>query len=346
MPPVTDTPMQADRLTRWVAALLEAYGTPAHGAERVATALVDADRCGHRSHGVRQLPYYTDQIQRGELFPAAKPVVLERSAGLIRIDGRRGFGQLVGEQATEIAMLAATEHSVAAVAVRDANHLGRLGAYTERIAAAGLVGILLANNQGADQQVAPFGSAERRLTNNPISIGVPGPAVLDIALSVAAEGRVYQAHERGETVPSGWILDSEGAPSTDPESYLSGGSLLPVGGADGGHKGYGLIVLVELLVGVLTLGGMCGPEQRPFSNAFVLVCIDPGADCRNAYMEQLPGFVEWVKSARPLEGRSEILMPGEPESRRRAATTQIDLDEPTTSALTRLGRAAGLAEPL
>ena len=303
--------MHADRLTRWVTALLEAYGTPAPGAESVAAALVDADRCGHRSHGVRQLPYYSDQIQRGELFPAAEPVVLDQSPGLIRMDGRRGFGQLVGERATEIAMSAAAEHSVAAVAVRDAGHLGRLGAYTERIGAAGLVGILLANNQGADQQVAPFGSAERRLTNNPISIGVPGPAVLDIALSVAAEGRVYQAHERGEAVPSGWILDSQGAPSTDPEAYLSGGSLLPVGGADGGHKGYGLIVLVDLLVGLLTLGGMCGPEQeRPFSNAFVLVCIDPGADCRNVYMEQLPGFVEWVKSARPLEGRGEILIPG------------------------------------
>jgi hydroxycarboxylate dehydrogenase B len=251
--------MQADRLVRWVTALLEAYGTPAPGAERVAAALVDADRCGHRSHGVRQLPYYTDQIQRGELFPAAEPLVIGQSAGLIRVEGRRGFGQLVGEHATETAMSAAAEHSVAAVAVRDANHLGRLGAYTERIGAAGLVGILLANNQGADQQVAPFGSAERRLTNNPISIGVPGPAVLDIALSVAAEGRVYRAHERGEAVPSGWILDSEGAPSTDPESYMSGGSLLPVGGAEGGHKGYGLIVLVELLVGLLTLGGMCGP---------------------------------------------------------------------------------------
>lgn len=343
---MTDTAIHADRLVRWVTALLETHGTPAHGAERVATALVDADRCGHRSHGVRQLPYYLEQIERGELFPAADPVVIERRGGLARLDGRRGFGQLVGERATELATSAAPEHAVAAVAVREANHLGRLGAYTERMAEAGLVGILLVNNQGADQQVAPFGSAERRLTNNPISIGVPGPAVLDIALSVAAEGRIHHAHERGETVPAGWILDSRGAPSRAPEAYLAGGSLLPIGGTEGGHKGYGLIVLVELLVGLLTLGGICGPEERPFSNAFVLVGIDPGADARNTYLEQLPGFVEWVKSARLLPGRGEMLMPGEPESRRRAATTEIELDGPTVMALTELGRAADLAEPL
>lgn len=343
---MTNASIHADRLTGWVTALLERHGTPTSGAERVATELVEADRCGHRSHGVRQLPYYVDQIERGELLPAAEPVVLEDRGALLRLDGRRGFGQLVGERATELAMSAATEHAAAAVAVREANHLGRLGAYCERIAGAGMVGILLVNNQGADQQVAPFGSADRRLTNNPISIGVPGPVVLDIALSVAAEGRVYQAHERGETVPKGWILDSSGVPSTDPGAYLGGGSLLPVGGSESGHKGYGLIVLVELLVGLLALGGMCGPETRPFSNALVLVRIDPGTDARNAYLEQLPGFVEWVKSARTLEGAGEVLMPGEPESRRRAATSEIELDEPTVRALAQLGSAAGVAGPI
>jgi uncharacterized oxidoreductase len=341
---MSDAAISPERLARWVTALLEAHGTPSAGAERVALALVDADRCGHRSHGVRQLPYYLDLIDRGELHPDAEAVVTEDTGALVRLDGQRGFGQLAGERATDICLSRAARYGVAVVCGRDAGHLGRLGAYTERIAAEGMAGILLVNNQGGDQQIAPFGSAERRLTNNPVSIGVPG-AVLDMALSVAAEGRVQRAHERGEAVPAGWIIDSEGSPSTDPQAYLDGGSLLPVGGAAGGHKGYGLIVLVELLVGLLTTGGMCRPGEPPFSNAFVLICIDPGAEARDAYLTELPGFVDWVKSAAPLDGASEILIPGEPEARRRAATDDVALDEPTLRALDELGRTSGCPFP-
>ena len=337
--------MEAERLVGWAAALLEHHGTPPAGAERVARALVDADRCGHRSHGARQLPYYLDLIERGELVPAAEAVVEERRGGLVCLDGRHGFGQLTGERATEIALELAAEHAVAAVAGHDAGHLGRLGAYTERIAAAGMAGILLVNNQGGDQQMAPLGSAERRLTNNPLSIGVPG-AMLDMALSVAAEGRVWRAHERGETVPAGWILDSSGAPSTDPAAYVEGGgSLLPLGGEAGGHKGQGLIVMVELLVGLLASGGMCRPGEPPFSNSFVLICLAPGAAALDSYRAELPGFVNWVRSAAPLQGAAEFLLPGEPEARARARGEEIELDKPTLRALGELAQAAGLPPP-
>ena len=270
--------------------------------------------------------------------------MVERRGGLVRIDGRRGFGQLTGERATELALELAAEYAVAAVAGRDAGHLGRLGAYTERIAAAGMAGILLVNNQGGDQQIAPLGSAERRLTNNPISIGVPG-AMLDMALSVAAEGRVWRAHERGEAVPAGWILDSSGAPSTDPAAYVEGGSLLPLGGEAAAHKGQGLIVMVELLVGLLASGGMCRPGEPRFSNSFVLICLAPGAAALDAYRAELPGFVDWVRSAAPLEGAAEFLFPGEPEARARARGEEIELDEPTLRALGELAEAAGLPAP-
>jgi hydroxycarboxylate dehydrogenase B len=327
-------------LESWVAQLLRAYGTEGARARRVAAALVDADRCGHTSHGVRQLPYYIDQIEQGELLVEAEPEVVERRGGLAVLDGRRGFGQLVGEAATDLALESAATHAVSAVAARNASHLGRLGAYTERIAERGMVGILLVNFQGGDPQVAPLGALERRLGNNPLSIGVPGPAVLDIALSVAAEGRVYQAYERGETLPEGWILDSEGAPSADPADYLAGGSLLAVGG----HKGYGLIVLVEMVVGLLTLGGMCGPGEQSFSNAFVLVCIDPGDEARAEYLGQLPALVQWIKSARRLPGTAEVLLPGELEARRRT-DSGVRVDAPTASALRQLARRAGVVPP-
>jgi LDH2 family malate/lactate/ureidoglycolate dehydrogenase len=328
-------------LERWVAQLLRACGTQAAKADRVAAALVEADRCGQSSHGVRQLAYYVDEIASGALLVDADPVVVDRRGGLTVVDGRHGFGQLVGEYATDLALDAAATHAVSAVAARNAGHIGRLGAYTQRIAQTGMVGVLLVNFQGGDQLLAPYGALERRLGNNPVSIGVPGPAVLDIALSVAAEGRVAQAHERGEMLPDGWIMDAEGAPSCDPADYLSGGSLLPMGG----HKGYGLIVLVEMVVGLLALGGMCGPGDRSFSNAFVLVCLDPGDEGRAEYLRQLPGFVEWVKSARRLPGTTEILLPGELEQRRRSAAEVLHLDAPTSAACAELARRAGIPAP-
>jgi uncharacterized oxidoreductase len=104
-------------------------------------------------------------------------------------------------------------------------------------------------------------------------------------------------------------------------------------------------VLVDLLVGLLTSGGMNRPGEPAFSNAFVLVCIDPDSEARDAYLAELPGFVEWVKSAAPLDGAGEIVIPGEPETRRRAATDGIVLDAPTLLALTELGAATGVGEP-
>ena len=332
-------------LENWVAELLGAHGTEGAKARRVASALVDADRCGHSSHGVRQLPYYLDLIARRELFVDAEPIVVEQRGGLVAVDGQRGFGQLVGQFATDLALDSAARHTVSAVAVRNAGHIGRLGAYTQRVADAGMVGVMLVNFQGGDQQVAPLGGAERRLGNNPVSIAVPGSAVLDIALSVAAEGRIEHLHERGETLPDGWILDPHGTPSSDPADYHAGGSLLPLGGEAGAHKGYGLIVLVEMVVGLLTLGGMCRPNAGSFSNAFVLVCIDPGEAARREYLRQLPEFVEWVKGARRLPDVDEILLPGEPELRRRAATKVLHVDAPTAAALRDLARQAGIAAP-
>lgn len=333
------------RLESWVTELLCAHGTRPERARRVAALLVDADRCGLRSHGVRQLPYYIDQIRVGALIVDAEPIVREERGGLVALDGRHGFGQLVAERATDLALDRAAAHAVSAVAVRNAGHIGRLGAYTQRIADAGMVGLLLVNNQGGDQQVAPAGASERRLSNNPISMAAPGGAVLDVALSVAAEGRVDHARERGETLPEGWILNADGRPSEDPADYLAGGSLLPLGGPAAPHKGYGLIVLVELVVGLLALGGMCDDSGRPFSNAFVLVCIDPGEAGRAEYLRQLPAFESWVKSARRLPGVSEILLPGEPDARRRAEGRDVSLDSSTRSSLNALADRAGI-EPV
>jgi uncharacterized oxidoreductase len=264
------------------------------------------------------------------------------------LDGGYGFGHVVAMRATERAAERASRFGVATVAVRNANHIGRLGEYTERLAGRGQIAILLATCEGAIKQVAPFGGIDRRLTNNPISFGVPGPdfpIVLDMALSAVAESRVLQAAERGIDVPEGWILDAAGASSTRPADYVDGGTLVPVGGLTGGHKGYALIFLVELIVGLLSGGRISGPDDPRFSNGFVLIAIDaPGGVAGSS---TVAGLIDWVKSARLAPGAAEIVVPGElEERRRRAGSSALTLDATTVEELDRLAATLGLTTRL
>jgi LDH2 family malate/lactate/ureidoglycolate dehydrogenase len=316
---------------------------PAH-AQRVAHALVDAELCGARSHGVRQLPYYAGQIRRGELRTDSDPSIDDDHGALVVVDGGYGFGHVVAWWAANLACNRAVQHGVGVAAVRHANHIGRLGEYTEQAAARRQIGMLLADCEGGGLMLAPSGGRDRRLANNPISIAVPGPdgdaILLDFASSVVAESRVLQAAERGAEIPAGWVLDMHGAPSREPKDYLAGGSLLPLGGLDGGHKGYAMIVLVELLVGLLSGGPISGPDERVFSNGFVFIALRPD----DARSDTVRRFIAWVKSSPLREGAAEILIPGEPEARaRRRANGVVELDAITVESLEAVATRAGAA---
>jgi uncharacterized oxidoreductase len=334
--------VDAATLRAYVEDILSRLGARPSHAARVAAALVDSDRSGHGSHGVRQLPYYAEQIRRGELDAASDWEIVEDAGPMMVVDGHYGFGHVIAAETARLVSDRAKTHRVAVVAVRHANHIGRLGEYTELIAGEGQLAILLVNGEGSFPPVAPFGGTERRLTNNPISMAVPGPdhpVMLDMALSAVAESRVLHAAERQTPVPEGWVLDRDGNPSTSAADYLDGGSLVPVGGVAGGHKGYALIVVVELIVGMLTGGPMCGPIERRFSNGYVLVCIDPGGAAPRADVVEL---LEWVKSTARRPGVEEILVPGDVEARHRDAMgAGIRLDASTVDALHQLAESVG-----
>lgn len=315
--------------------VLHRLGAPDGHANRVGNSLVDSNLVGHDSHGVALLPYYEELIAEGDVQVSAVPEVIAETAALTLIDGHKAFGQVTGETATRLAVALARSNGVGFVSARNAAHLGRLGEYTEAIAREGLIGALLVNFQGGDQRVAPYGGIDRRLTNNPISLGAPGPdgpIVLDMALSTIAEAKVWLAHARGDSVPEGAIIDPHGEASTNPEDFDRGGALLPIAG----HKGYGLIVLVELIVGALTGGGMCSPSEPRFSNAFVLITMDPRLVSDEAeYADQVVTLATHIRSTRLAPGFSEILLPGELElkTRRTRQRGGIPIDDNTLSTL-------------
>ena len=297
--------------------IFTALGTPEADARLVATLLVRANLRGHDSHGAIRIPQYAGAIRTGHVNPKSPITVLADTPVIARLDGGRGFGQVVARCGMEMAITKAKAAGLSAVTLANTTHVGRLADYAEMGAAEGLVGMLWVNAVFG-LNVAPWGGAARRLGTNPHAIGVPGdggPAmVLDFATSVVAEGKMRVKKNRKQQAPPGWFIDAEGKPGTDPEVFYGTppGSLLTAGE----HKGYGLSLAVELLGGILSGTGAASPGPGVFANGTLMICLDverfiPLPEFR----QQVATFFAWVKTAPRVPGTTEILIPGEPEAR-------------------------------
>lgn len=340
-------------LREFVAALFVAAGAASDDAEAVAAHLVDANLCGHDSHGVVRAPAYLRAIAEGRTIPGAE-LRLERDDGQTAVlDGGWNFGQIVARRAMELACERAHLHGVAIVISYRSAHAGRLGAYVERAAAAGLLGIVMANNHGSSSRVAPFGGATARLATDPMAFGFPTddpatPIVLDIATSVVAEGKVRVAHNAGHALPEGHLLDATGRPTTDPAALYASppGALLPLGG-EAGHKGFGLALVVEALAGALSPAGTTRPDAEYGGNSLFMMAIDPERFVgQSAFGASLGELAREVRRPPFREGVDEVLTPGEPERRTRLQRAGgIPLDDGTWAQLREAAAESGIVPP-
>lgn len=339
-------------LRAFCAALFGAAGSDPAEAAIVADHLVEANLVGHDSHGVIRAPKYLDWVAAGELLPNRHAAAVVDAGALLVVDGGFGYGQVIGQQAMALAAERAKRQGAAILGIRNSGHLGRIGAWAEQLAEAGLVSLHFVNTSGYGILVAPHGGTERRLSANPIAAGAPGPhgpIVLDIATSATAEGKIQVARNKGEALPAGLLLDGHGAPTTAPEAFYGppAGAILPFGG----HKGYGLSVFCEVLAGALTGGGSSHP-QHPTAwrlvNNMLTVAVDPAAlGAAEAFGLDVARLEAWVKSARPAAPGAAILLPGEVEARSRArrAAEGIPLDATTRAQLADAARRLGVALP-
>src|SRR5580765_7994476 len=268
--------VKADRLTRVSAALLRAAGASEEEADAVAVGCVNANFAGHDSHGIIAVPTYIDRIKAGHIVPGAKWTIVQESPATTVIDGHWGFGFHVNAKAMQLTIDKAKKTNVAACTVFRQSHVGRLAAYPLMAMKEGMIGLATADSGRSPKAVAPFGGREERLGTNPISMAIPSdlgaPLYLDMATSAAAAGKIAVAVARNEPVPPGWVIDSAGKPTTDPRQLRQGGALLPLGGPDGGYKGTGLAVMVEILCGLLTgLGFGVEPTGRHNDGCFMAV---------------------------------------------------------------------------
>lgn len=339
-----------DRLREFAAAVYASCGVPEDDARLVADTLVQADLWGHSSHGVLRLDWYRSRILAGTMAALTRPELLLDGGATAVIDGRDGIGQALAKRAMEEAVARAKRHGVGVVAVRNSNHFGTAMYFTRIAASQGCIGFLSTN---ASPAMAPWGGREKRMGNNPWSIAAPAgrhaPMVLDMANTAVARGKVYLARSRGERIPEGWALDAEGRPTTDPAAAIEG-MILPMGG----HKGYAITVMMDVLSGVLTGSGFASQVHGPYQSehrsrcghlamALRIDAFEPQAEFE-ARMERL---VHELKSVPLAPGFDEILYPGEMEARNEARHRREGLAIPaaTLADLERIARDAGVPPP-
>jgi uncharacterized oxidoreductase len=327
-------------------------------ARRIATYLTTANLTGHDSHGVIRVPVYIRWQKMGSVVPNQTAEVVVDTPSLAVVDGKFGYGQTVTPQAVKIGIEKCRKAGLAAVALRNAGHIGRLGDWAEMAAAEGLVSIHFVNAAGS-VLVAPYGGVERRLSTAPYCVGIPrngqGPVVLDFATSIVAEGKVLVASRGGKKLPKGALIDLDGTLSEDPTQLY--GPHTADGPRDhsqgkgairafGEHKGSGLALMCELLGGALTGTGATAPNRR-FANGMLAIYIDPKVvDPANFFDGEMARYIAYLKDTKPAAGVEAVLIPGEPEAKMRAERTKngVPLPDDTWAAIVNTARDVGVSE--
>jgi LDH2 family malate/lactate/ureidoglycolate dehydrogenase len=336
-------------LRRYVAAIFEAEGVPVADASLVADTLVQADEWGHQSHGVLRTPWYVARLRSAVMRRTTAPEVTQLSDALALIDGHDGIGQVIAAAAIDLAVERAASTGIAAVGVRNSNHFGTAGYFTRRAAARGFIGILTTN---ASASMPPYGGSARGVGNNPWSIAAPagryGQVVMDISNTAVARGKIYLARQRDEAIPEGWALTADGRPTTDPTEAIAG-LIMPMGG----HKGYVISFMMDVLSGVLT-GGKFGaaiagpyvPDKVSGAGHFAMAIDIELMTGLAAFVENIEALIDEVKAVPALAGM-EIYYPGELEDRHaiRAANDGVALPERTVADLLEIGEYHHLAPP-
>jgi LDH2 family malate/lactate/ureidoglycolate dehydrogenase len=296
--------------------VLEAIGLPPDAATVTADCLVHANLRGVDSHGVMRLVQYSQSIARGDVNPRPAVEVLSRSGCTALIDAGGGYGFAPTLMAVELALELASEQGVGVVGVRNSHHFGMAATYSERAAAARMIGITTTNTGPV---MAPIGGMKAVLGNNPIAFAIPRrlpqpPIVFDMALSATAFGKIRLAAAEGASIPIGWAFDTQGRPTTDAAQALEAVLLAPMGA----HKGYGLALVLDVLTGILT-GSRFGSNADGHLHAeggvgHLIIVLDPGLFVpKEQFLDSVEALLEEVRSVPLAEGSTEIHIPGDIE---------------------------------
>jgi LDH2 family malate/lactate/ureidoglycolate dehydrogenase len=350
----------ANYLRNFSTEVFEYFKVPRADAEQAADVLARSDLRGIDSHGVARLHTYFEMFELGRINPQPNVRVLREKMSVASVDGDNGLGLVVGPKANSIAMDKAEKHGSGWVSVCNTNHFGIAGYYPLMALERDLIGWAMTNST---KLVAPLWGAEPMLGTNPIAIAFPGhkepPIVIDIATSAVALGKIEIAIRKKEGVPKGWIIDKNGHASTDPKDMPDGGALLPLGSErdTGGHKGYCLAVMVDMLSCVLS-GANWGPFAPPFTlrqhvpersvgkgigHFFGAMQVDGFID-KDEFKRQVDEWIRVFRNTKPGPGTRGPLVPGDPEREAEATRSKsgIPLLKPVVDDLVDISKKTGI----
>jgi hydroxycarboxylate dehydrogenase B len=338
-------------LTAFVTDVFVGAGSARDEAQQIADHLVEANLRGHDSHGVGMVPAYILHLSQGAVFPNRAPKQILDLGALMGFDGDSGYGQPVANRVMDLVGDRASELGVAVAGLRNVQHVGRIGAYGERLARRGLLSIHFVNAVYATACVAPFRGSDARMMTNPICITLPRdnapPIVLDFATSAIALGKVRVAMNKGVEAPQNTLIDHTGRPTRDPKALF----VEPKGAITsfGLHKGYGLALVAEILGGALAGGGTQAASEKPkglVNGLFSIVIDQERLTDGSTYFEQVSELIDYVKASPAANPDEPVLVAGEPERiSMEARAKAVPIDDTTWREILGAARSVGVAAP-
>jgi L-lactate dehydrogenase len=338
-----------ESLERLATALFEAAGLASDRARIVAGALVAGDKLGQRTHGMALCPQYVGEIEKGRMATCGEPGVIRDSGAAFVWDGNYLPGPWLVSKAFDQAAGRIAQHGVVTAAIRRSHHLACLMASLRQATDRGLV-MILASSDPAFGFIAPYGGKEAIFTPNPIAVGYPGteaPVWIDVSTSITTVGMVRQKAAAGESFAHPWLMDGEGRPTGDPRVIDAGGTLLPLGGREYGHKGFGLSLVIEMLTQGLSGFGRQDSEKRWGAGVF-LQLVDPDAFAgRDAFLRQMDFLTGRCHANAPIDPANPVRLPSEMAQRRmrEAERSGLEVAPKVWEALTAAAAKYGVALP-
>lgn len=341
----------AAALVKFAGALLIAAGMSPDRAHDVADILVEADLLGHDTHGLQLLATYLQHIEAGQMKLEGEPITLADHGAVLSWDGRRLPGPWLVLRAMEIAIGKAKIYGSGTVTIGRSHHIACLAAYLKRATDQGMVMLLLSSAPGG-ASVAPHGGLRAVFSPSPIAIGFPAgdaPVLVDVSTSITTNMLTNRLRRQGKRLPQHWLIDENGEPSDDPAILHAPrrGTILPLGGLDAGHKGYGLALLVEALTAGLAGHGRADPAE-PLGASVFLQILDPQAfSGGDAFRRQMEWVAQACLDSPPRPGFERVRLPGQMglERRERQLREGVALEASILPALTPWAQQFGVALP-
>lgn len=305
--------------------ILSLVGTQEVHSNLVAESLVVSQQSGHASHGIMRLIDYVDFVKNGQIIPNAQPHLESEKGAVSNVEGNWGWGQVACNFAVNILSEKVKHFGIAIAAINSCNHIGRLGEYVELLSRKALVAMMFCNT---GPSVAAYGGSSRLFGTNPIAAAIPSPEgdiIIDFATAGTAEGKLRIAKAMGVEVQNGLVITHDGKPTTDPDAFYQGGALLPFGG----HKGYCLSLMIELLGGALSGVHPAMNSSYKNGNGTLIIAMDPEFFVgTKKFADDVLDAITTIKSSPPIDSNSPILLPGEVEEKARLRNAQeIDIPE-------------------